>query len=694
MYSIRCVLIFFVTLAILYPAFSQDRKLAEEYMATAEEMRAGSNALDDIKDVIVFAVNADTTYIKANYEAGHLYILTRNREMAASYFERVLRMDPDYRFDLEYWIGLSYQYGLQFDKAISWFKRYKEKVAKKPNYQGKDRTSPAVVDHHIFECENGKKFAANPGNFSIVNVGREVNSEFDDYGPVLNESGTELVFTTRRREDNMNENVADDNKPWEDIFYSTKSGDKWEFAKNIGTPVNTETHDSNLALSADGKLLFIYKDDNGGDIYYCTRNGNGTWGEPIALPGIINSSYEEKSITISRDEKTIIFMSNRPGGLGGTDLYKATKDSKGEWTYVKNLGPKINTEFDEDGPFIDYDGKTLYFSSKGHEGMGGFDIFKSTFDEAKNEWSDPINLGYPINTPDDDIYFISTEDGKTFYYSSVREDGLGYQDIYKIIVPDGFKDPNVASTEPVTVPKKDTTNTVANIEPVKDPVKEPVKEPVKTEPKKEAVPLRYIVNVVDANGNAPLNAKVTLVGAKDNVIVKGTSSPGTYQFMITGKTAKDYKLTVDMDGYIFQTQIVRIDAAGTAEKIVNNTIQLKKISVGVTSILRNLYFDFNKATFKTESYGELNKLEAMLRQNANVKVEIGGHTDGVGPVAYNLLLSRKRAEAVKDYLTKKGIDARRIKAVGYGKTKPLASNDDEEEGREINRRVEFKILQN
>jgi outer membrane protein OmpA-like peptidoglycan-associated protein len=157
---------------------------------------------------------------------------------------------------------------------------------------------------------------------------------------------------------------------------------------------------------------------------------------------------------------------------------------------------------------------------------------------------------------------------------------------------------------------------------------------------------------------------------------------------------KDYRLSVDANGFVFTNENVKIEGAGTDEKIVNRTIEMRKISVNVTKVLHNLYFDFNKATFQTESYTELNKLEAMLRQNANVKVEIGGHTDAVGSLAYNLFLSRKRAEAVKDYLVKKGIDARRIKAVGYGKSKPLVSNDDEEDGREINRRVEFKILDN
>jgi outer membrane protein OmpA-like peptidoglycan-associated protein len=705
-------------------------------MDVAEGMISETKAIDDARGLMVMAADLDTSFMKANFEAGRLHILTINKDLAVKYFMRVFRQDPQYRFDIEYWIAKSYQYGLEFDKAIAYYNLYKEKLAKKSNYQGKDKVDAATIERHLYECQNGKEYVSSPGNYSIVNIGREINSEFDDYGPVLNENEDEIVFTTRRRDDNLNQNVADDNKPWEDIFYSNKKGSTWAYAKNIGVPVNTPTHDSNLALSADASTLFSYYDGGGGDIYYSDRKADGTWSQPTPLPGIINSSFEEKSVTISKDEKTLYFTSNRPGGYGGTDLYRATKDSKGEWSTVKNLGPDINTEFDEDGPFIDFDGVTLYFSSKGHKGMGGHDIFKATYDPAKNEWTKPENLGYPINTPDDDIYFIVSNDGKRAYYSSVRDDGMGYQDIYLITIPEGIKnlEPVVAKAPQVQQPK-DTTTTAAvkkptetpmvatttppktdpaKVEPAKvEPAKtEPAKtqpktEPAKTppvaktepvkpkvEPKKVIKPIKYMVTIVDSEGK-PLNAKVRMQGAKDNVIVSmKPQGSGVYEFAVKSDKAKDYRLTVEAEGYVFQNVNVRIEGATENDKMLDRKIEMRRLSVGVTSILRNIYFDFNKATFKTESYPELNKLEAMMRQNQNLMVEIGGHTDAVGGKPYNTYLSQRRAEAVKDYLTKKGIDARRVKAKGYGETKPLASNDDESEGREFNRRVEFQVLSN
>ncbi len=686
MSSIRRVLIFLTLFVLLKPAFGQQdpKELARQYYEQVELILAETKAMEIALEQLVTAADLDTTFLRANYEAGHMHLITINKHAATKYFLRVYRQDPAYRFDLEYWIGKGFQYGFEFQKALQYYNLYKQKLEKRSSYQGKDKIEMAQVDRAIFECENGLELVSSPQNFSIVNIGREINSEFEDYAPVLNEAEDEIVFTTRRRDGNMNENVYEDNKPWEDIFIARKVGGSWEPAKNIGPPVNTPFHNSNSALSADGNTLFLFTDEGNGDLYFTKNTSNG-WTVPEPLPGIINSSFEEKSVTISKDESVLIFSSNRPGGYGGLDLYRATKDSKGHWSNVRNLGPKINSDMDEDGPFIAYDGVTLYFSSKGRKGMGGFDVFKTIFDPVTNEWSDPINLGYPINTPDDDIYFVSTNDAKRAYYSSVREDGMGYTDIYMITIPEGLD--NITTPVATTKPPVDTTTAVVSVPEVPDGQKDPVvKQP-------EAGPLKYIVSVVDAQDRSPMDAKIRLVGARDNVIVGVNSTGGgTYEFTINSKTAKDYRLSVEKEGYAFQNLTVRIPGAGEASSPLTRTVEMRKLAVNVTGVLRNIYFDFDKWSFKTESYTELNKLEAMLRENSNITVEIGGHTDAIGTKAYNMFLSRRRAEAVKDFLTKKGIDARRVKAVGYGKTRPLVSNDDEQDGRELNRRVEFKVL--
>ncbi len=673
-------------------AQEQDKKASLDYMQQALDVIEATKALDDARDVMVTAANLDTTNIRANFEAGHMHLQTINKDFAIKYFLRAYRQDPSYRFDLEYWIAISYQYGLKFDNAIEYYNRYRDHLLKKPNYAGKDKVEMKEVDQRIQECNNGKEFVASPKPFAITNIGREINSEFEDYGPVLNADETEIIFTTRRRDGNTFENVAPDNKPYEDIFVADKSGGRWQNAKNIGLPINSKYGDSNLTLSPDGKSLFIYRDEGNGDIYESTKGNDGKWSEPKALPGIINSSYRESSVSITSDGNILYFASERPGGYGGSDIYFCIKDSRGEWSRVKNLGGNINTDKDEDGPYISYDAKTMYFSSQGHKGMGGYDIFKTTLlNPDKNEWSEPENIGYPINSPDDDIYFSSSKDGKRWYYATVRDEGLGYTDIYVITpIDDSKKEPVVAAKEPVKKePKKDSVTT----ELVKVDV--PKEQPKKEEPKKELQPLKYILTVVDAATKTPLDAKVRMQALKDKGVVGSVNKGGgVIEFTITATSAKDYKISVEADGYIFQTITEKIGGASTDPNTINKTIAMRKLVVGAVSILRNIYFDFEKATFRTESYGELNKLEAMMKQNQNLQVEISGHTDFIGTNLFNKVLSQRRAEAVKSFLVSKGIDTRRIKTVGHGEEKPLASNDDEQEGRSLNRRVEFKVLGN
>lgn len=707
--QLRSIIFLAASLGLFAQVSAQDQDSvaqSKEYQLQADLILEATRVEDDARDLMEIAANYDPNNLKANFAAGELRLRTIGKSLAVKYFLRVYERDPAYNFSLEYWIGRSYQYGEEFDKAIDFYTRYQNKLKSKPNYQGKDRIPPVDVERRIFECQNGKEFVSNPGKFSIINIGNQINSEFEDYAPVLNEDENEIVFTSRRKDDNLNQDVFDDNKAYEDIFIATKSGNTWSRAKNIGSQVNTPYHDSNLALSSDGNTLFIYNDDEGGDIYASERV-NGQWMPPEPLPGIVNSSYEENSVSISRDEKTLYFSSARPGGFGGLDIYKATKNEKGEWSNTKNLGPKINSPQDDTSPFIDYDQTTLYFSSKGRKGMGGYDIFKSTVTVkgGAEEWSDPENIGYPINTPDDDVFYVRSKDGKRAYYSSVREDGIGYTDIYMITDPE----PSVAATktpEPPKVdpPKKDTVAVAMVTEPVKEPVKEPakepevVKEPVKEpikEPVKEVLPSVFTVKVADATTNEALEAKVSLKGLRDNVIVPmKNNGVGEYIFSISATQTKDYRLAVEVEGYSFQNINVKLDGASANPKSISRTVNMRKLQVGSVSILRNIYFDFDKATFTTEAYPELNKLLSMMQQNTNLSVEIGGHTDNYGSKEVNMRLSKRRAEAVKDYLVKKGIDSRRITAVGYGKSKPLASNDDEEEGRELNRRVEFKVLKN
>jgi outer membrane protein OmpA-like peptidoglycan-associated protein len=652
--------LFFLVLIISFGvrAQQQDKEQARQYYEMATEIMTSTRAVDDARELMVIAANFDTTNLKANTEAGIMHIRTIQKEQGAIYLLRVFRQSPNFRFDLEYQIGLSYQFGLNFDKAIEFYNKYKLKAGFNTTYKGKDRVEVKEVTRRLEECANGKEFVAAAKAFAITNIGPQINSELDDYAPVVNADETEMIFTSRRRDGNLNENVSDDNRPFEDIYVSKREGGSWQPATNIGPIVNTKHNESNIALSPNGNTLFIYRDGVGdGDIFTSTRQPDGTWTKPIPLPGAINSSFRESSITINKDETMLFFASERPGGLGGIDIYSCIKDKKGLWTIVRNLGPGINTEFDDDGPFIDYDGKTLYFSSKGRKGMGGYDIFKATLmNLEKREWTEPENLGYPINTPDDDIFIVGTATPNRFYYSSVRNDGVGYSDIYLISE------------------------------------KEKAPETAKLPEKKGVQPIKFILEVVDAETKQPVEAKARMRGVDNTAIGSASLGTGMFEFGVMSTVPKEYTVSIELEGYIFENIKVMLGRATEEPQTVNRRVLLRKVAIGEISALRHVFFDFGKATLQEASFEELNMMVTMMKQNQSMQVEIGGHTDDVGSDTFNKKLSQQRADAVRVYLTNNGVAGRRIKSVGYGEERPIVSNDDESGGREINRRVEFKVI--
>lgn len=686
--------LFFSGALILSPQlFAQEvseanKELAKQLVEIADEILASTSALDIARDQYIQAAEADPTNVQANYKAGDAIIKTVDKDRAAKYFEKVYEADRDFRFDILYKIGRSYQYGMDFEMALNYYNRYRDKLLAEPGYRGHDKIPLSVVDRNIYQSRNGKELVANPAHYSIVNVGAAINSPDREYGPVLNEDETELVFTSRRREGNLNENVADDNVPYEDIFISKKVNGVWQAAQNMGKIINTEFHDSNLAMSADGLQLFLYSDENNGDIYTSKQLGDGTWTTPEALGANINSSFKESSVSLSPDGNMLFFASNRPSHVGDNenlDIYYSVKNKSDVWGSPKTLGEVINSEFNEDAPFVDYDGKTLYFSSDGRKGMGGYDIFRSVYDSAQAVWGEPQNIGYPVNTPDNDVFFVSTKDGKRGYYASVREDGMGYTDIYMVTVlqDDEVQDQLLASKD---------------IESVETTVPEttPEIEKVDTTPELTLQPVILTVNVEDMMSELPIDAKVGIRSSGDNVIVASKrESIGTYTFVIKNVGSKEYMLSVEKNGYVFNNSKIDIEEmANLKSKQITRNVSLQKVKVGVSKVLHNIYFNSGKATFTTNSYTELNKLEKMLARSSNTQVEISGHTDAIGYAKYNKDLSQQRANAVVAYLTNKGIDVRRLTAVGYGEEKPLASNDDELEGRELNRRVELKIIGN
>ena len=667
------------------------KEIARQFLEIADEIYYEQKAPEVAKEMYVQAAQTDPDNLKANYMAGKTILETINKGEATPYLLKVYELDTDYRFDILYSVARAYQYDLKFNEAINFYNSYLQKLNKQKEYRGEDKVPVSQVRRRIYECENGLEFVNNARNFKITNIGSSVNSSSKDYAPVINADETVLIFTSRRAEGNLNENVFDDNFYYEDIFISKKVDGQWSTAKNIGETVNTLYFDSNLALSADGKQLYLYKDgDNGdGNIYLSELQDDDTWSEPEPLSNNINSSYTENSVSISPDGNTLYFTSDRPGSYGGYDIYRCEKDRRGEWGKVTNLGQVINTPYNEEGVFIGHDGKTLYFSSRGHKGMGGYDIFKSTYDDEKLEWGEPVNLGYPINTPDDDVYFVTTKDETSGYYATVRNDGVGYLDLYKVEVPDLSENLDALAKQG----KNDLTNndSLKNNREIKS-VEVAAPKPTIGEVA-SLKPVQLLLKVDDGSTAQAMNATVSLKDMKDGHTVTAENvATGIYRFDIFNEQPAQYVLAVQKNGYIYKSLQVSVPGATNESQEFRRKVSLNPITVDYRMVLDFVYFDFNSANLTEESYDELERLKQFVLSSMGTRVEIAGHTDNIGPKAYNQQLSQARAQAIVDYLVEQGVTVEQLIAKGYGEDDPIASNDDEKDGRELNRRVEMRVL--
>jgi tetratricopeptide (TPR) repeat protein len=517
----------------------QDKDLVAEADA-AYNIGAKALALEQYE----LALKINPKNVRANFMAGKCILETIDKGRASDYLIKANNLDPNVSPDILFLIGQSFQLGKDFDKAVVYYEKHKEKISATADKKVRKSTIKAMIaeiDAKIAQCSNGKEFVQDPLEYAIKNLGDAINSNHADYAPAINKDESLIIFTSRREGGTGIGNVDKDLEYFEDIYISELKDGKWLPAKNIGTIINTENHDASIGLSGDGKELFLYKDDNGGDIYVSKRKDDGSWAEPRSISSNINSRYNENSVSISPDGQTLFFTSDRPGGKGGIDIYMSKLDKKGQWGKPTNLGAPINTSSDEDGPFIDYDGKTLYFSSRGHKGMGGYDIFVSEFDSTAKKWSDPVNIGYPINTPDDDIYFVKSGDSKFGYYASVKDGGLGEKDIYRVAIPDNLQ--------------KYNTLKIRQIEGKPATITPPI---VKTEVQK---PVILRLKVSDEASKQVLDALVSVRSKETNAEINiSRISQGVFECSFTNATAQTYALYAEKEGYAFQNLEVRIPA--------------------------------------------------------------------------------------------------------------------------------------
>jgi len=644
-----------------------------------DSIKAGDDIFNLPGEQVVWRYHAVRPYLFAyklnpnndmlNYKLGACYLSRTSpfKTMAIPYLEKALQLNPAVAPDIHYLLGDAYHLNMDWDKAVQEYTTYLQSLDPKKN-----ANETAATKKKIQECKSGMQLVKSPVRVFIDNVGPSINTQYPEYGAIISADESEMIFISRRPVAGGGVDQSD-GLPFENLYISYFRNGKWTQAQNMGEPINDKGNNATAGLSPDGQILYIYKDaTGGGDIYQTFLEGD-AWSKPQPMTNKINSKFHESTVSLGPDNKTLYFVSDRPGGYGDRDIYKIVLNDKAKWGDPENLGPTINTQWGEEGVDMQADGKTLYFSSQGHSTMGGYDVFKSTLDSGK--WTEPENLGYPVNTPDDDVFFSISANGKHGYYASIKKDGYGDKDIYMITFL-GPEKPVVLSNEDNLL--AGSTSGVTDV----------IMTSAVAVNKTKMTLLKGIIT--DSITHQPLEASIELVdNAKNTVIADFTSNSKTGKYLVSLPSGTNYGIAVKAKDYLFYSANFNIPDTATYQ-VVEKNVALQPLNIGSRIVLRNIFFDFDKATLRPESTTELDRLINLLTTYANLKIEISGYTDNKGSQPYNQKLSEARSKSVVDYLIAHGIASDRLTYKGYGMDNPIATNETDE-GRQLNRRTEFKI---
>ncbi|MBN8702439.1 MAG: PD40 domain-containing protein [Bacteroidetes bacterium] len=772
---------FIIIVIAITTGFSQDKN--EKKLSSKADRYFINSQYGKAIDAYTELLKLNPTNFDYNYKKGiSLYFSNKASDIlkASPYFEAAYaNMGKDTTPEIYYYLGQTLQIAGKFDEAIKYYEILKA-------YTGNSQSNikdVEEIDNYIKQCNYAKQFIKMPVPVKITNMGPNINTEYRDYAPVISGDESRLIFTSKRK-GSTGGRIADDGRYFEDIFISkrtNKTTKDWTIsskldtnnalnffqlwfnkAENIGKGINSSDHDASIALSPDGKTLYMYKLN---DIWQSTYDGK-KWSKPNRLNGNVNSKqYHEPSVSQSADGKTLYVVSERKGGLGGKDIYKSVKDEEGEWGPLENLGPEINTRFDEDGPFIHPDGKTLFFSSEGWNSMGGFDIFKSTLENGK--WTTPINIGYPINTSADDIFFVMNEKGDRAYYATiVKDDNYGDLDIYMVSPQDV---PNLSSNLLAYVGVDSATlaktliSTGIVIPGIDDGTGKKVR--LMSLTKNNNQPFDAKLKIANININPDNNEYISQMSTGNNIIgltpgesynmsieragypshsidfyvPKNSSTRRYYQEIvfedikddsgnIIGQKTTVYNGLFNIDSMVvadanlsalskeeaYAAVIRKLDPENSGQnlkiysftdytQVVAATTNTNTATQSVEGCIENLptynpvLFDFNQSVIKGDGARQMEEIYTLLSKHDCLNLEITGHTDSKGTDQYNLSLSQRRSSAAKKYFVDKGIASKRIKTVGKGESQPIAANEnpdktDNPDGRQLNRRVEFKFI--
>ncbi len=584
------------------------------------------------------AIKADPKFIDAKFALADTYIDLRDYFKSKQYFEEALALDTAYAPVAFYFLGKTeWEMELYEDCA----KHLASYLYSKPSNERYVKTA-----RHVLACA---RFAAsavkNPVPFNPINLGKNINTPESEYFPSLTADGSTLIFTRRERGD-------------ENFYSSTFQDTAWAPATPL-EGVNTPLNEGAQAISPDGSWLVFTACNREGDgslgscDLYWSQNKNGAWTKPVPFSNAINSANWEAQPTLGADNKTLIFSRGTGGPGSPISLWETVRQSGGRWTKPEKLPPHINVGGKVHTPFLHPDGQTLFFSADSLPGMGGSDIF-FVRRQPDGTWGNPENIGYPINTKDEEGMIVVSLDGKTAYYATNRKGGFGGLDIYS------FDLPEKARPKPVTYAR---------------------------------------VYVEDAFSSYPVVAKVDFIDLKTGQSYVSTNTKNDGSALVCLPAGREYALNVTKTKYLFYSDNFNLTEISTFEKPFTLNIQLQPImpgmtgdtaaSPGITIVLRNVFFETGSASLQPASKAELDQLAELLTQTPALRIQINGHTDNVGNDADNQTLSEQRAKAVHDYLLEKSIEPARLRFKGFGESKPIETNDTEA-GRAKNRRTEFE----
>jgi len=623
-----------------YTTKSKKAKKAFEGALTFFEAKKYSDA----NDYIDRALKYDSNFVEAYILRGQMAKEQNDIDETILNYQKAVEINPDFYPKLIYMLAAMELDQGYYHEALQHFKQYAVRL-------DADASLRRRIEYGVDKCQFAIKQIDNPVPFEPKNLGPNVNTENDEYVNAISADDQMLILT--QKHEATTRNIDAWGGKTEDLMFSKRNSQgEWGRIRDLGPTFNTTANEGAMSIAPDNSIVvftaFNRKDGYGsGDLYISKRRGD-KWTKPTNMGQGVNSRWWDTNPSISSDGKTIYFISNRKGGQGESDIWTAELNDAGMWGNVRNLGAVVNTRGKEMTPYIHPDGRTLYFASDGHMGMGGMDLFVTRRNE-QGEWSTPVNLGYPINTRENEMGIVINALGDLAYISSEREGGYGAYDIYSF----------------------------------------------ELYPQARPTAVTYLKGIVrDAETNNPIPAKFSLINLNTGkTIISSTSDALKGDFLVIIPVNEPLALNVEKKGYLFYSDNFNVQGDYSKIKPFLKNIDLKPIRPNQSIVLKNIFFASASYNLEDESSVELNKLYELLKHNSSLKVEIGGYTDDIGDESDNLKLSQNRAKAVMDYLLKKGISPDRLSYKGYGETHPVADNATEE-GRAKNRRTELKVISN